>query len=427
MSQERVGQNGGVQVVRFVIPPRGTPGPAARPNSSAGDSNGIGRLNTDSKTSECVPDVVEDRSGGDVDQEDKKPELTTAMVVGEMVDRPKDADLQRPAKLCPVCGKMFRYLQVHMRLHRHPGFECTDCGRKFARKDYLTEHRRIHSHERPYLCVKCGRSFASSSNLRTHLNTHTDERRYQCEQCGKLFRRRCGKAEHIRHVHEKVKAHRCTCCPRAYTTLKGLKVHMMSHTNERPYECPNCPKRFKTATVLDLHLVTHTGERRFACSFCGQRFGQKTAARMHERTQHSEDGGRSHECELCGQRFNKRSIRDAHVRRHNGIKPHACTMCNWAFAFLGDLRNHMIKKHKVKRNASAGRPQHLVVTWARRHNSTKICVGTTLKNRDWSILPWTSRLAHARRSLREELRKSCEISIFVSTYSCRLIKWFLLQ
>jgi len=283
-----------------------------------------------------------------------KLQLSTGNVIGDRVDL---SDSRKPPMLCTICGKMVRSLKVHMQLHQRSHFECADCGRKFARSDYLTEHRRVHSDERPFLCGKCGRGFGRAANLRAHLLSHSDERRYPCNQCGKSFRRSSGRNEHIRNVHEGLKGYQCMCCPRAFSSANGLKMHMMGHTNERPYGCTMCPKRFKSTALLDLHSSVHTGERRFLCSVCGRGFTQKSAARLHEMTQHTADGGRCHECELCGQRFSKRSIRDAHVRRHKGEKPHACSMCHWTFAFRGDLRNHMIKKHKVKRYATAGRPQ----------------------------------------------------------------------
>jgi len=275
--------------------------------------------------------------------------------VGDVVDRGSNS--QRLPKLCTICGKMFRNLEVHVRLHRRPDYECPDCGRKFVRSDYLKEHRRVHSNERPFLCMECGLSFKAPSHLRDHLKSHADVRRYRCDQCGKWFRRASHRSEHIRNVHEGVKAFQCKQCPRAFSTANGLKLHVMGHTNERPHACPMCPKQFKRSAKLEQHMVTHTGERPFPCRFCERRFTQTSAVKMHEATQHTADGGRRHQCELCGQRFNKRSIRDAHVRRHKGEKPYACALCSWTFAYAGDLRNHMVVKHKVKRNATAGRPQ----------------------------------------------------------------------
>jgi len=292
------------------------------------------------------------------DVENVKPHLSTDSVICDKVGLSVREDSRKLPKLCPICGKMFRALKIHMRLHQRPDFECADCGRKFARSDYVTEHRRrFHSNERPFLCGECGRSFVGAGKLGDHLRTHSDERRYLCDLCGKLFRRSSGRNEHIRNVHKGLRAYRCMYCPRAFSSANGLKSHVMGHTNERPHGCPICPKRFKKMAHMELHMAIHTGERRFPCSVCGRKFTQSSAARKHEVTQHTVDGGRCHECEICGQRFNRPMIRDAHVRRHKGEKPHACSMCHWTFAFRGDLRNHMIKKHQVKRNATAGRLQ----------------------------------------------------------------------
>lgn len=104
--------------------------------------------------------------------------------------------------------------------------------------------------------------------------------------------------------------------------------------------------------ALNQHFDTHAGSRSFPYGVCGYQFKDRKTARMHEATQHSADSGRCHECELCGRRFSKKSVRDAHVRRHKGQKPHACSMCDWASADITDLRKHMIRKHKLKREAN---------------------------------------------------------------------------
>jgi len=346
------GPNSGVKVVR-ILQSQVSRRPAAAANgaeTSASDKN-FDKSNVEQTASQSRPENV--RSIAD----------TTNKISGLGVKKNRRlknnliGDSQQSQMLCPICGKMVRALHVHMRLHQQSPFECTDCGRKFARSDYLTEHRRVHSDERPFLCIMCGHSFGRAANLRAHLRTHSEERRYPCDKCGKWFRRSSHRNDHIRKVHDGLRAYQCKYCPRAYSSASGLKMHMMEHTNERPYGCTMCPKRFKSTATLDLHSSVHTGDRRFPCGVCGRKFTQKSAARIHEMTQHAADGGRCHECEICGQRYSKRTIRDAHVRRHKGEKPHACSMCHWKFAYLGDLRNHMIKKHKVKRSTTAVRPQ----------------------------------------------------------------------
>jgi len=273
------------------------------------------------------------------------------------VDQPESRCRTRPCKkvfakrmpgLCAICGKMFSGLYEHMKLHEQSDFKCADCGRKFTRKYYLDEHRCTHSNERRYLCILCGSRWRTSSSLKAHIRMHTDERRYHCDQCEKRFRKLSSLKDHVRTIHEHIKAYQCDLCRRDYASSSGLKFHLMSHRNERPYACSMCPKQFVNKAKLLLHMVTHTGERPFSCSICGRRFTQKSSLVMHEVTQHTADGGRIYECYLCGCRFNKRTIRDAHIRRHKGIKPYTCSKCNWTFPFLGDLRNHMKKKHKVK-------------------------------------------------------------------------------
>uniref|UniRef100_A0A8D0BPD2 Uncharacterized protein n=1 Tax=Salvator merianae TaxID=96440 RepID=A0A8D0BPD2_SALMN len=101
---------------------------------------------------------------------------------------------------CSECGKSFsqkRYLTGHKRIHKgETPYKCADCGRSFNRKWNLIAHQRIHSGENPYKCSDCGKTFSQKGNLMTHVRIHTGEKPYKCAECGKRFSQRAGLTSH---------------------------------------------------------------------------------------------------------------------------------------------------------------------------------------------------------------------------------------
>ncbi|KFM61200.1 Zinc finger protein 12, partial [Stegodyphus mimosarum] len=50
------------------------------------------------------------------------------------------------------------------------------------------------------------------------------------------------------------------------------------------YSCPYCGKRFGHKGSFRVHLRTHTGEKPFNCNICGKRFTQKIHVLRHQHT-----------------------------------------------------------------------------------------------------------------------------------------------
>ena len=62
----------------------------------------------------------------------------------------------------------------------------------------------------------------------------------------------------------------CHFSKKFLSTNNKLKVHMMTHTGEKPHECGLCDKNFTTMSKLNTHLVTHTRKKSYPCEFCGK-------------------------------------------------------------------------------------------------------------------------------------------------------------
>jgi DNA-directed RNA polymerase subunit RPC12/RpoP len=130
--------------------------------------------------------------------------------------------------ICSICGKSFsayHILAKHMRIHTGKNFACNRCPAKFAFRENLQRHEKIHepNHLSRYICDSCGSSFAEIKSLkhhitRVHLNIPV-EKNYSCniEGCNMKFEKSFTLKKHMM-THTSLKPHECTFCDNAYAS-----------------------------------------------------------------------------------------------------------------------------------------------------------------------------------------------------------------
>lgn len=238
------------------------------------------------------------------------------------------------------------FLEQVKNCERSERIPCIECGKEL-KKDYMLEHLRLHSGDRPFKCRYCNLGFMSPLSLRRHLLTHLGLTERSCDICGKKYKKVESYREHMRqHAMEKqgVQKLMCDVCGMSFYLQRQLKHHMRRH-GEKKFKCAvkDCHWSFYFANELDAHMKSHTKLRPFLCDQCGYSAGTKNRLLRHSRTH---TGERNFHCEYCTYKAGTRTHLRRHMRIHIGSKPYKCPYCNYSCNTHENIRKHIMKTKK---------------------------------------------------------------------------------
>ncbi|KAG8182392.1 hypothetical protein JTE90_010754 [Oedothorax gibbosus] len=252
----------------------------------------------------------------------------------------------------PVSSDSFP-LPLRGNVERHG---CTICGNCFSSAASLSRHLTIHDDTEAasvckFICTLCSAGFVRKISLKNHYKTHKGEEPFACKLCSEKFFTKEDLATHKFEFH-KIKnkkrhdcGYMCEICGADFFKKSALKMHYLSHPEERPFVCDVCNESFSDEGSFEDHKMVHVAGLSFLkCKVCKEKFNSKADLQNHKMLVH--DNGK---VSLKSDAKNSRKPKSKRVDESPSKQMiYVCNDCDEAFKTKQELETHK-KSHSRKR------------------------------------------------------------------------------
>ena len=273
--------------------------------------------------------------------------------------------------------------QVQNQEHRAKRFKCIQCDFSAFWPSQLSQHKVVHSDEKPFACSFPGCHYRTK--FRSHIKEHELRHdpalstRHKCPICFKGFCMLYQLNRHIR-VHTQEKLKKCSQCDFKAVNYTGLishkkKAHGIGKLAKRSqdskysklesdafqvkfrkvfeggvtkFKClfPGCEFKTKSKHHLPPHQMVHSSSRNVPCTFpnCEMRFKTSTALKSHMKS-HDSNRPRNRECPMCSKKFLDSQGLKRHIKAHTGERAYQCPFCEYDSVENCNVHRHIRQHH----------------------------------------------------------------------------------
>ena len=187
---------------------------------------------------------------------------------------------------CSQCGLAFECAEImwHHKLQDHKAttnIYCDTCT--FETKDQselqshmMSTHGKEVGDNKTFMCFICGKGYSSKLGLNHHLMRHAEggPPQFPCPYrgCDSVLHSRGALGNHVKRVHLKPTAKQTVIdeskqvfycdyprCDRSFRESKHLRVHRMTHTDEKPLKCHLCEYSCRQRNSMNWHMKSKHG------------------------------------------------------------------------------------------------------------------------------------------------------------------------